>query len=76
MFDRFINSSTGRIIISIIWGLGIAALFRRACKGRSCLILKGTNPDSILDKPFQFNNKCYKYTTYPVSCQSQGNIPI
>ena len=26
-----------KIVISIIWGLGLAAIFRRACKGRDCI---------------------------------------
>ncbi len=76
MFDRFVNSSTGRIIVSVIWGLGIAALFRRACKGRDCLIVKGPDPNQLRDKSFRFNDKCYRYTTYPVSCQAHGNIPV
>jgi len=76
MFDRFANSSTGMIIVSVIWGLGIAALFRRACKGRSCIVIKGPDPDTLRSKSFKFNDKCYQYSTYPVSCKSQGNIPV
>ena len=34
MINNFLNSKNGRILISIVWGLGLAALFRKVCKGR------------------------------------------
>ena len=36
---RFIYSKFGRYVISILLGLGLATLFRRACKERNCLNL-------------------------------------
>ena len=33
------KDSKGKIILSIIWGLGLAALFRKVCKGRDCIII-------------------------------------
>ena len=73
---KFLNSKEGRIILSIIWGLGLSALFRRACVGRKCIIIKGPHPDTIANKIFKFNNKCYKYNPYSVTCKESGNIPI
>lgn len=73
---KLLNSEIGRIIISIIWGLGLATLFRKACKGRECLIIKGPNPDQVESKIYSFNNKCYNYQPYSVTCKKSGNIPI
>jgi hypothetical protein len=75
VFEKFLDSEEGKIIISIVWGLGIAALFRKACKGRSCIVVKGPDPSELKDKVFAFNNKCYTYTPYATSCKSHGNIP-
>jgi hypothetical protein len=36
-FQRLLHTDTGRIIISIVLGLGIASLFRKVCKDRSCI---------------------------------------
>ena len=71
---KFLNSNTGKIIISIIWGFGLSALFRRACKGRNCIIIRGINPSQIKDKTFQFDDKCYKYDTINVSCSNTNDI--
>ena len=73
---EFLNSNTGKIVLSIIWGLGLSALFRQACKGRNCIIIKGVNPNKVKDKIFQFDDKCYKYNSYNVSCLKSDNILV
>jgi len=40
-FDNMTKDKYGKIIISVIWGLGLAALFRRVCEGRNCIVIKG-----------------------------------
>ena len=37
--DKLLKSPTGKVLISIIWALGIAALFMKVCKG-SCLVVR------------------------------------
>ena len=36
-FERLVQSDTGKAIISILLGLGLAALFKKTCKGRKCV---------------------------------------
>jgi len=66
--DDFTNTTQGRIIISIIWGLGLATLFRKACKGRNCIVIKAPDPDNIKNKIYAFQNKCYKFYPEITSC--------
>ena len=68
-FGNITNDKFGKIIISIIWGLGLAALFRKVCKGRDCIIIKGPKPEETDDNIYRFNNKCYKYNSYSSSCK-------
>ncbi len=72
----FFDSKFGRIIISVVWGLGLSALFRKACVGRNCITIKGPKPQELENKVYGFNNKCYTYTPYSVTCKKSGNIPI
>ena len=65
---KSMNSETGRIVVSVIWGLGLAALFRRVCVGRNCIVIKGPNPKKIQNKIYKYNNSCYKYTPYATKC--------
>ena len=36
---KFVHSYTGKIIMSLILGIGLATLFRSACKGKQCRII-------------------------------------
>jgi hypothetical protein len=75
MFEGLLQSHEGRIIISIIWGLGIAAMFRRVCKGRNCYIVQGPKLEDLEKKIYQHDSKCYRYTPYNVKCGTD-TIPI
>lgn len=68
-FNNILNNKHGKIILSIIWGLGLATLFRRMCKGRDCIIIKGPKPKKTDDKVFKFNDKCYQYKSHATSCK-------
>lgn len=64
--SKFFNGK----LISIIWGIGLATMFRHACVERNCIIIEGPNPDNIKNNSYKFNDKCYKYDSEAVSCPS------
>jgi hypothetical protein len=67
-FRRFFYSKTGIVLTSIIWGLGLAALFRRVCKNRSCIIMKAPNPEWMKKQVMEENNTCYRMIPKLDSC--------
>ena len=67
--SKFINSDEGSKFVSIIWGIGLATLFRHACVGRNCIIIRGPDPNDLKNNNYKFNKKCYKYDAYAVSCK-------
>lgn len=67
---RILYSEFGKHIISAILGLGIATLFRKVCKDRSCLVFHAPNIGKIRGQVFKFNNKCYKFKESAVTCDS------
>ena len=58
---RLIYSDVGRIVISVILGLGLATLFRRVCKERDCLVFHAPEMNKIKGQVFKFKDKCYKF---------------
>lgn len=71
-FLELLFTPTGRILISIIWGLGLAALFKNACKGRNCQVIqyKGPNPEEVKKFYYKYgNDNCYQYTPYLSRCE-------
>jgi hypothetical protein len=73
MLLKILKDKRIQILISIIWGLGIAMFFRKSCNGRSCIIIRGPKPDDMHNKIYSFDNKCYKYTAKTTSCKAPAN---
>ncbi len=69
---RFTDSLFGRILISVLLGLGLATLFRKVCKDRKCMIFRAPDISNIKDKIFKYNDKCYQYTEKSQSCKTQN----
>ncbi len=71
---RLIYSDVGRIVISIILGLGLATLFRRVCKERNCLVFHAPQLNKIKGQVFKFKNKCYQFEEEIEKCDSNKKI--
>lgn len=67
-FGKFMHTETGRIVMSILLGLGLASLFRTACKGNGCTVFHAPPLDEFKDKIYKNKNGCVKYTPVATSC--------
>lgn len=67
---KVMDDSTGSVIISVILGLGLAALFRRACKGGRCIVVKSPKLDELNKYVYKVDDDCYKYTPHVVPCSA------
>ena len=72
LIGSFLHSRTGSIIVSIVLGLGLAALFRRACNGDNCVVVKAPKSEDVNKYYYKVQESCYKYTPYMVSCDGGG----
>ena len=71
---RFVHTETGKIIMSILLGFGLASLFRTVCKDKDCIIFHAPPLDKFQDKIYKNVDKCYKYT--PVATKCDPNVKI
>ena len=71
---RLIYSDVGRIVISVILGLGLATLFRKVCKGRNCLVFQAPKIDKIENQIFEFDDKCYKFNKKATKCDNTKKV--
>lgn len=67
--DKFVHSQTGKIIMSIILGIGLATFFRSVCKGKRCRIITSPPMEEIDNQTYKFNNKCYTFEKNAINCQ-------
>lgn len=72
--DKFVHSQTGKILMSILLGLGLATFFRAVCKGRNCKIVSSPPLEELEDQIYKFDEKCYKMEKNPVNCDKSQNI--
>ena len=54
---NLIYTKFGRYIISILLGLGLASIFRKACNNRNCLKFKAPSLKSLENKKYNSNKK-------------------
>jgi len=66
--SKFLHTSSGRILMSIILGFGLASLFRTVCKDKNCLIFQAPPLDEIDGKIYKYQDKCYKYNSVSTKC--------
>ena len=67
---EIIHSKNGKILMSIILGIGAATLFRKTCKKRNCLVFKSPPLQNIKEKIFEYDNKCYKFQENIKKCNN------
>ncbi len=68
--DKFVHSATGKILMSIILGIGLATFFRSACKGKRCRIITSPPSEDLEDQIYKFDNKCYKMEKNAIQCST------
>jgi hypothetical protein len=71
---KFVHTQTGKIIMSILLGFGIASLFRTVCKDRNCLIFHAPPLEDFKDKIYKNNDKCVKYVPIATKCNTNAKI--
>jgi hypothetical protein len=65
---KFVHTERGKIIMSILLGLGLATLFRTVCKDNNCIAFHAPPLDEFKDKIYKNNGKCVKYVPVATKC--------
>jgi hypothetical protein len=71
--DKFVHSNTGKILMSIILGIGLATFFRSVCVGRNCRVFSSPPIEEIEEQIYKFDDKCYKFEREATNCEKNKN---
>ena len=63
----FKDEKSNIYIVSIIWGFGIAAIFRKICDNNKCIVIKA--PSDMIQYEQQKDNQCYKFKRENIECK-------
>lgn len=66
--DKFVHSKTGKVLMSVLLGIGLATLFRVACKGKRCRLVRSPPIEEIEEQTYSFDDKCYKFEKNAINC--------
>lgn len=70
-FKDLLHKETSKYIISILLGLGLAALFRKACKDGNCVHFESPPVNDLTGgKVYKYGNECYNYSIATQKCDS------
>ena len=70
ILSDIMNNPIGRIIVSVVLGLGLASLFRKACGSKNCIVIKGPTIGEVEKYYYKIDDECYKYTPYASKCDA------
>lgn len=73
-FKRLMYTEQGKLFVSILLGLGLASLFRSACKNRKCIVFRHPEIDNIDGKIFKSDNRCFTYSLKSEKCNQNKRI--
>lgn len=71
---RLLYGKFSKYGLSIVLGLGLATLFRKACDSKNCLVFKAPPMDKIDKQVFKYNEKCYTFNKSMQSCDKNKKI--
>ena len=74
---KFMETNSGKALISIMLGLGIASLFRKKpCSShdskskKECIKFVSPDMNTISEKVFQYGDACFAYNATPSPCDN------
>ena len=69
--EKILDNRIGQIFISLILGLGIAALFHRSCKDGQCIIYRA--PEDMTTNVYkEKDKKCVKFKKQETKCNNKS----
>lgn len=73
-FKRLLYTPVGKVLISIILGLGLASLFRKTCEGKDCIAFRGPIIEDVSGRVFQYGDECYTYKQRATKCDADKKV--
>jgi hypothetical protein len=72
--SKFVHTETGKVLMSILLGFGLATFFRQVCVGKNCVYYNAPPVAEIDGEIYKFDNTCYKLNKNAVKCDTKKEI--
>lgn len=71
---NIVKTKHGRIILSIILGIGLASIFRKTCKATGCFKFVSPSISDVEKSVYAYAGSCYKFSTETINCGKKKHI--
>jgi hypothetical protein len=65
---ELLESDKGTILLSVIFGIGIATIFRKECLNNNCVIITSPTSTEMQRYQYKIGEKCYEFKKKTVKC--------
>ena len=72
--DKFLRTQSGKYVMSLLLGIGLASFFRFVCRDKNCIVFAGPPIEDIKDKIYKNQDKCYKLVPTATKCSKNKKI--
>ena len=72
MIEDLLNTPMGQLVLSVILGLGLAAVFKKVCTGQNCIVVQSPDLKEIDKYYYKIDSTCFKYTPYVSECEREN----
>lgn len=74
---RLFYTKYGQLLLSCLLGLGLATVFRRACRSGNCVVHKVPSRSDMVNKVYKENGACFKVSLNEAKCdQSKKELAL
>ena len=68
MLSDAMNNPKFAAFISLLLGFGLASLFKTACVGGECVVIKGPSITEVSKNTYKIDDRCYTYKPEATTC--------
>ena len=73
---KSLKTETGKCVVSVILGFGLASIFRKSCESRNCMVFNAPSFDDVKNNIYKHDNKCYKFSERTVKFEPHKNKQV
>lgn len=70
MITNILKSHMGRVVLSVILGLGLASLFRKVCDDTGCIEFISPKITEVVNNIYKHGGNCYKFEPETINCSN------
>lgn len=71
---QMLHTSYGRLVISVLLGLGLACLFKKTCHSNSCYKFVAPRVSDVTTSVYSHGDSCYTFKPITSQCKDKNSI--